>query len=126
MSSKAMWRWAVAAVAVLAFVAVGAAQEKPANVAGKWEMTWEGPRGTQTSTLTLEQDGDKLKGTMSGRRGDTPITGMVKGKSVTITVERETPNGKFTQEFKGTVDGSTMKGTLTMRDNTIEWTAKKV
>lgn len=126
MSSRTMWRLAFVAVAVLAFVALGSAQEKPANVAGKWEMSWEGPRGPQTSTLTLEQDGDKLKGTMSGRRGDTPVTGSVKGKNVTIVVERETPNGKFTQEFKGTVDGSSMKGTVTMRDNTIEWTAKKV
>jgi hypothetical protein len=126
MNSKKMWRWTFAAVAVLALVAAGAAQEKPANVAGKWEMSWEGPRGPQTSTLTLEQDGANLKGTMSGRRGDTPITGTVKGKNVTIVVERETPNGKFTQEFKGTVDGASMKGTFTMRENTIQWTAKKL
>jgi len=126
MSSKMIWRWAVLAVAVLAFVAVGAAQEKPANVAGKWELSFEGPRGPQTSTLTLEQTGANLKGTMSGRRGDTPISGTVKGKEVTIVVERETPNGKFTQEFKGTVDGGSMKGTLTMRENTIQWTAKKL
>lgn len=126
MNSKMTWRWVFVAVAVLAFVAVGAAQDKPANVAGKWEMSWEGPRGPQTSTLTLEQDGANLKGTMSGRRGDTPITGTVKGKNVTIVVERETPQGKFTQEFKGTVDGASMKGTLTMRENTIEWTAKKL
>lgn len=126
MNSKRTWRWAMVAVAVLAVVAAGAAQEKPANVAGKWEMTWEGPRGPQTSTLTLEQNGADLKGTMSGRRGDTPITGKVKGKEVTIIVERETPQGKFTQEFKGTVDGASMKGTLAMRDTTIEWTAKKL
>jgi hypothetical protein len=126
MNSKKMWRWTFAAVAVLTLVAAGAAQEKPANVAGKWEMSWEGPRGPQTSTLTLEQDGANLKGTMSGRRGDTPITGTVKGKNVTIVVERETPNGKFTQEFKGTVDGASMKGTFTMRENTIQWTAKKL
>lgn len=126
MNSKRTWRWAVLAVAVLAVVGVGAAQEKPASVAGKWELTWEGPRGPQTSTLTLEQNGADLKGTMSGRRGDTPVTGKVKGKEVTIVVERETPQGKFTQEFKGTVDGAAMKGTLVMRDTTIEWAAKKL
>lgn len=126
MNSKRAWQWAMLAVAVLAVVAIGTAQEKPANVAGKWEMTWEGPRGPQTSTLTLEQNGADLKGTMSGRRGDTPITGKVKGKEVTIIVERETPQGKFTQEFKGTVDGASMKGTLAMRENTIQWTAKKL
>lgn len=125
MNSKTMWRWAFAAVAVLAFVAAGAAQEKPANVAGKWEMSWEGPRGPQTSTLTLEQNGATLKGTMSGPRGDAPVTGSVKGKEVTITVERETPRGKFTIEYKGTVDGASMKGTAAMGQRTIEWTAKK-
>jgi hypothetical protein len=125
MNSKTMWRWTMVAVAVLAFVAAGAAQEKPANVAGKWEMSWEGPRGPQTSTLTLEQDGEKLKGTMTGRRGDTPVTGTVKGKNVTFTVERETPNGKFTIEYKGTVDGASMKGTAGMGERSFEWTAKK-
>ncbi|MGH9793886.1 MAG: hypothetical protein ACRD5G_03860 [Candidatus Acidiferrales bacterium] len=126
MSSRTMWRAAFAAVAVLAFVAAGLAQEKPANVAGKWEMSWQGRQGAQTSTLVLEQSGETLKGTMSGRRGDTPVTGTVKGKDVTITVERETPNGKVTIEYKGTVDGNGMKGTAGRGERTFEWTAKKL
>jgi len=125
MSRKQMLRVVVAVAAVLAFVAAGTAQEKPANVAGKWEMSWEGRQGTQTSTLTLEQDGANLKGTMSGRRGDTPVTGTVKGKEITLTVKRQTPQGEFTQEFKGTVDGDSMKGTLSIGERTIDWTAKK-
>lgn len=125
MKSRAMYRAMVVMVAVLAFVAVGIAQEKPANVAGKWEMSWEGRQGTQTSTLTLEQDGADLKGTMTGRRGDTPVTGTVKGKNVTLVVKRQTPQGEITVEYKGTVDGDSMKGTLSMGERSIDWTAKK-
>ena len=125
MNSKTMWRAFVAVAAVLAFVAVGVAQEKPANVAGKWEMSWEGRQGTQTSTLTLEQKGADLKGTMAGQRGETPITGTVKGNAITIVVKRETPQGERTIEYKGTVDGNSMKGTAEMGPRTLEWTAKK-
>lgn len=125
MKSRTMYRAMVAVAAVLALVAVGMAQEKPANVAGKWEMSWEGRQGTQTSTLTLEQDGANLKGTMTGRRGDTPLTGTVKGKSVTLVVKRQTPQGEITVEYKGTVDGDSMKGTLSMGERSIDWTAKK-
>lgn len=125
MSSKTMLRVVMAVVVVLAFVAVGMAQEKPASVAGKWEVTSEGRQGPQTSTLTLEQDGENLKGTMAGPRGETPVTGAIKGKSITIVVKRQTPNGEFTQEYKGTVDGSSMKGTVERGERTIEWTAKK-
>ena len=31
----------------------------------------------------------------------------------------------MTLEYKGTVDGATMKGTFTMMDREVEWTAKK-
>lgn len=125
MSSKSILRAVMALAVVLAFVAVGVAQEKPANVAGKWEMSWEGRQGTQTATLTLEQDGENLKGTMTGRRGDIPVTGTIKGKSITVVVKRQTPNGEFTQEYKGTVDGTSMKGTMSAGERTIDWTAKK-
>ena len=125
MKSRTMYRAMVAVAAVLAFVAVGMAQEKPASVAGKWEMSWEGRLGTQTSTLTLEQNGADLKGTMTGRRGDTPVTGTVKGKNVTLVVKRQTQQGEITVEYKGTVDGDSMKGTLSMGERSIDWTAKK-
>jgi hypothetical protein len=107
-------------------LAAGVAADEPAKVAGKWEMSWEGRQGPQTSTLTFEQDGEKLKGTMSGPRGDTPITGTIKGKEIKFSVTRQTPQGEFTVEYTGTVTGDEMKGTFQAGPMAREWKAKRV
>ena len=117
-------RW-IAIVCALALVAGAAIAQEPAKVAGKWELTWEGRNGTQTSAVTFEQDGEKLKGTISGPRGESPFEGSIKGKDITFSVKRQTPNGEFVQEFKGTVDGDTMKGTFSMGQRTVDWTGKR-
>jgi hypothetical protein len=101
------------------------AAEEPAKVAGTWEMTSEGPRGTMTQTLTIQQDGSTIKGTLTGRRGESPVEGSVTGNKISFTVKRETPNGTFTIEYSGTVDGNTMKGKAHSERFDSEWTAKR-
>jgi len=124
----------VACVLALAFVPAAAAQEKTANVAGKWEMTSEGRQGPVTSTLTFEQTGEKIKGTIVGQRGETPFEGTIKGNKLSFTVKRSItgPDGQtreFVQEYAGTVEGDAIKGTVTftMQGNPVtrEWTAKR-
>ncbi len=120
---------ALACALALVFGVVVRAADAPAKVAGKWEITWEGRNGTQTSTVTFEQDGEKLKGTVTsqfqGQTRESPLEGSVKGKEISFTVKRQTPRGELTQEFKGTVDGDTMKGTFSMGERTVDWTAKR-
>ena len=105
--------------------AMALAAEEAANVAGNWEMSIETPRGTFTQTLKLEQDGNTLKGTLTGRRGESPVEGSVTGNKVSFTVKRETPNGTFTIQYAGTVDGDSMKGTSHSERFDGEWTAKR-
>jgi hypothetical protein len=101
------------------------AADEPAKVAGTWEMTSEGPRGTMTQTLTIQQDGGTIKGTLEGRRGPAPLEGSVTGNKISFTVKRETPNGTFTLEYTGTVDGDSMKGNVHSERFDTEWTAKR-
>jgi hypothetical protein len=101
------------------------AADEPAKVAGTWDMTFESPRGTRTQTLTLQQDGSTIKGTIEGRRGPAPLEGTVTGDKISFTVKRETPNGTFTLEYSGTVDGDSMKGTVHSERFDGEWTAKR-
>jgi hypothetical protein len=101
------------------------AADEPAKVAGTWEMTSEGPRGTMTQTLTIQQDGGTIKGTLEGRRGPAPLEGSVTGNKISFTVKRETPNGTFTLEYTGTVDGDSMKGNVHSERFDGEWTAKR-
>lgn len=101
------------------------AQEAPAKVAGTWEMSSEGRNGPMTQTLTITQDGTKIKGTLSGPRGDAPFEGTVAGNKVSFTVNRETPNGTFTLEYSATVDGDSMTGTVHSERFDRKFTAKR-
>jgi len=101
------------------------AAEEPAKVAGTWEMTSESPRGTRTQTLTIQQDGSTIKGTLKGQRGESPLEGSITGNKISFTVKRETPNGTFTLEYSGTIDGDSMKGKVHSERFDGEWTAKR-
>jgi hypothetical protein len=101
------------------------AADEPAKVTGSWEMSVETPRGTMTQTLTLQQDGGTLKGTLKGQRGEAPVTGSVTGNKISFTVTRDTPNGSFTIEYSGTIDGDSMTGTAHSERFDGKWTAKR-
>ncbi|HEV2351224.1 MAG TPA: hypothetical protein VG028_15405 [Terriglobia bacterium] len=120
--------WLAAALACGLLMAPGArlaSADEPSKVAGTWQMSVETPRGSMDQTLTLEQDGGSLKGTLSGRRGDAPVEGKVDGNKVSFNVKRETPNGTFTLEYSGTVDGDSMTGTVHSERFDGKWTAKR-
>ncbi len=101
------------------------AADEPAKVDGAWDFSSETPRGTMTSTLTIQQDGATLKGTMKGQRGESPLQGSVTGNKISFTVTRDTPNGSFTIEYTGTVDGDTITGTSHSERFDGKWTAKR-
>ncbi len=99
-----------------------------ANVAGDWEISSEGPRGTRTTNIHIEQDGEKITVTMPGMRGGGEIKaeGTIKGNDIEWSITRQTQRGDITITYKGTVEGNTMSGTVQMGDfGSREWTAKK-
>lgn len=99
-----------------------------ADVTGDWEITVNSPRrGERTSTMNIEQEGEKITVTMEGMRGgEMKGEGTVKGNEIEWTVTRDTPRGEFTMTYKGKVEGDTMSGEAQMGDfGTMEWTAKK-
>lgn len=78
-----------------------------------------------TQTLTLQQDGSKLTGTLKGQRGEAPVTGTISGNNISFSVTRSTPNGDMKIDYTGMVSGDTMKGTMAVRGNSVDWTAKR-
>jgi hypothetical protein len=116
--------------ALVLLVGLVTTAQEAAKVAGKWEMSFEmtgrdGTTRTVTQTLNFEQTGEQLKGTVTTPRGETPLTGTIKGKDIKFSVTRETPGGTMTTEYVGKVEGDTMKGTFTMRETAIEWKATR-
>ena len=105
---------AAAVLALAAFATPASAQD----VAGSWELTWEGPRGTQSVTVVLAQEGMNVTGTAHMRRGENtmevPIkNGMIHGDQLTFALEFGMGERTMTQSFAATVTGNTMEGTLT-------------
>jgi hypothetical protein len=85
---------------------------QPANVAGKWQMSWQGRDGARQATLQLQQDGSNLTGTLDGERGSAPVTGTINGSNVSFTTEAKGGHHNFTVAYTGTVDGDKMTGTM--------------
>jgi hypothetical protein len=120
-------KWIALAAACVAFnVGIAAADEKPADVAGDWELTIQSPNGTRTPTVTLEQDGGALTGIYHGQRGDQPLSGTVTGKNVDFTVKLSMGGRDISIEYVATVNGKDMTGKVKMGERgEAEFTGKK-
>lgn len=82
------------------------------SVAGKYECVTKTPMGDQTSTLTVEVDGDTFSGSNSGPMGQQPITGgKVDGNTLTWTSEITVPM-PMKLECTATVDGDSITGSV--------------
>jgi len=71
--------------------------------------------------------GGRIKGTVTGRRGDAPPEGTAAGNKVSITVKRQTPDGDtIVLEYTATVEGDSMKGKVhSERFGDRDFTAKR-
>ena len=108
-------------------VAIPASAQETGNVAGKWEMNNETPRGTQTSTFTFEQEGNILTGTVATARGESPISsGSVEGNVVTITMVRGMGDRRMEMTYTGTLEGDTITGSMSTPRGEREFTMKRV
>ncbi len=57
-----------------------------ADASGTWAITIDAPTGPVEATLTLKQDGDKVTGSFTNPRGETPLTGTMKGDDLSVTI----------------------------------------
>ncbi len=122
---------------------------KAQNVTGTWELTYStagrgGQAMTRTMTVTFQQDGTAVTGTvmvprMGGRGGgggETPPApqeiaikdGKMDGNTLTFSYTMGMGERSFTQSFTAKVTGDTMEGTMTggMRQaEPVPFTGKK-
>lgn len=115
----------LAAVLSVPVRAVG--QDKPADVAGTWNIMIEIGGNTGTPTVTFKQDGENLTGTYSSQVvGEQKVTGTIKGNAITFEFTASFDGNSVKVTYSGTVDKGTMKGKVTfgeLGDGTF--TAKK-
>lgn len=93
------------------------------GISGTWQMIVQKPKGgTQIWTLTLEQNGESLKGVINSEGGDLPVAGTIKGQSINLSAKRF----GVTVEFPARLDGDTMTGSMRALTVTRQWTAKRL
>jgi hypothetical protein len=101
------------------------ATTEPANVAGKWTISIQGQRGSRTQNMAIQQDGTKISGSIQGDRGDQELQGAVEENNIQFTVSMNTPRGLVKLEYRGTVHGNSMKGTIQGPIGAGSWSAKR-
>jgi hypothetical protein len=109
---------------LLAAVAVFAA-----DVSGKWVAQMPGRGGeTREATFTFKVDGDQLTGSVSGRRGDMPISdGKIDGDDISFTQVMEFNGNQMKLIYKGKVSGDEIKFNRQREggERSVEFTAKR-
>ncbi len=118
---------------MVALLAVCALTALAADVSGKWVAQIPGRDGTpREQVFTFQVSGSSLTGTISGQRGDQPISeGKVSGDDISFVVVRKFQEREMRTTYKGKVSGNEITFTSTMpgRDGgegrTIEFPAKK-
>ena len=105
----------------------GLGQDKPADVAGTWNITVDIGGNTGTPSVALKQDGEKLTGTYSSQVfGEQKVTGTVKGNAITFEFTASLEGTAVKVTYRGTVDKATMKGTVSLGElGEGTFTAKK-
>lgn len=140
---------AVYLVALLLSLTVFQAAAQDANFVGSWDMTvtgggrggqgggqGDGQNGGQAGgghhggggpqSLTIAKDGDKFKVTHKTQRGENTADAVVSGNTISWTEQRQGRDGNTMKiEFKATLDGDTLKGTMGGGQFTREFTAAR-
>ena len=125
-----MHRLALAGLVVIALTHAAGAAEDPSGT-WKWSATGKKKAAAQEVTLKLNLDGDKLTGTIGGRRNqETPIENATyKDGDISFSVARERGGKKYTTKFTGKLSGDTIKGkevsSLNEKTRDAEWEAKR-
>jgi hypothetical protein len=97
-----------------------AAAAKPAatgtNITGAWTLNVETPMGNRDMKLIATQTGETFTGSIASPRGDMPVSGTVKGNEVAFMMKVNAQGTDLQIDYKGTVEGDTMKGTAKFGD----------
>jgi hypothetical protein len=99
-----------------------------ADLTGAWNATTRMPDGSRhESVLNLQVQGTKLTGKIVSKRGIAEIAnGMVDGNNVSFAVVRVGNGDELRIEFRGSVEGDTMRLRMRYRDHDpIELIAKR-
>ncbi len=105
-----------------------AAESAPSAIDGTWRLTVRTSQGDTAIAVTLHNENGSLTGTFSGDKGSGDIhNGSFDGTTVEFTIavkgQSETESGDWV--FHGTVDGTSMSGSVTTNLGTLQFSGSK-
>lgn len=103
------------------------AAAQTAEITGTWAVNVTLDSGAlPPSKLTLNREGTKIVGTLSGQQGDMRVEAAVEEKAVTIWFTVPTENGPIAITMNGIVDGDVITGTADLGGTSkAAWTASR-
>lgn len=97
-----------------------------ANLSGRWEVNLEFFSSKSQHTITLEQNGNRLRGSHKGDFAVRDIFGTIDGNQVKLQSTTSVPGDSITFTFSGSVAGDTMSGPVFMGEYlSANFTAKR-
>jgi len=104
------------------------AEAPTVNVTGRWELSVERGMGADTkSVVTFTQEESSLSGTYSTPRGDADFTdGEVAGNQIAFEVSLTLGGRSFDLFVTGTVEGDTIRGTVSTARSSNPFTARRI
>jgi len=113
---------ALTLVTLIVIVAAAVAAQA-VNVTGTWSVMVETSGGSGNPTITFKQDGEKLTGHYSSQTlGEADLAGTVKGNAIQFGFTATAQGTQIDVAYEGTVDGTTMKGTVNMAGGQLSGT----
>lgn len=124
------------AVALLFSITALQVTAQDASFAGVWEMAMTGGGqggggghrggGGGPQSLTITQEGDKFRVSHKTSRGENAYDATVSGNTISWTEEHEGHQGNTMKiEYKATLNGDTLKGTMGSGQFSHDFTAKR-
>jgi hypothetical protein len=87
------------------------------SVAGSWSISSESPQGPIQLTFNLKQDGVTISGEVSTPFGAFPLAGTINGTELSFSFTAKIQDQELPVTGKGTVDGNSVRGTITAMGN---------
>jgi hypothetical protein len=93
------------------------------DLSGKWKLSYTTPEGSKESTLDLSMASDgSLTGSISSQRGNANlISGYLSGDKFSFTINIPIESSPTDVIFTGTFDGTTMKGSISVQGQDIDF-----
>jgi hypothetical protein len=97
------------------------------DISGKWKMSFTSPEGPEESTADLNMASDgTISGTLTSKRGTaTILSGYLSGDKFNFVINISIGPSFADVTFNGTFDGTTIKGTISVQDFSIDFTGVK-